>query len=301
MSMNITLRQLEVFCAVARHSNVSRAAEDVHISQSATSMALAELERQLGTRLFDRFGKRLVMNANGKALFPLADDLLARAGEVEGLFGSGGPGAALRVGASSTIGIYLMPGMLRQFSDACPDGQVQLQVGNTEQVIRALKDCEIDIGFIEGLCSDPAVDSRPWRSDELIVVASPKHPLASKRRLVPRDLEEADWILREPGSGTRRVFELAIAGRLEALKVRFELGHTEAVKRAVASQLGVSCLSRLTVQDELRDKSLVQLTVPFLSLRRELYLLLLKNKYVTSSMGTFLETVGAPAGVSNQG
>ena len=301
MRMNITLRQLEVFCAVARHSNVSRAAEDVHISQSATSMALAELERQLGTRLFDRFGKRLVMNANGKALFPLADDLLARAGEVEGLFGSGGPGAALRVGASSTIGIYLMPGMLRQFSDACPDGQVQLQVGNTEQVIRALKDCEIDIGFIEGLCSDPAVDSRPWRSDELIVVASPKHPLASKRRLVPRDLEEADWILREPGSGTRRVFELAIAGRLEALKVRFELGHTEAVKRAVASQLGVSCLSRLTVQDELRDKSLVQLTVPFLSLRRELYLLLLKNKYVTSSMGTFLETVGAPAGVSNQG
>ena len=301
MSMNITLRQLEVFCAVARHSNVSRAAEDVHISQSATSMALAELERQLGTRLFDRFGKRLVMNANGKALFPLADDLLARAGEVEGLFGSGGPGAALRVGASSTIGIYLMPGMLRQFSDACPDGQVQLQVGNTEQVIRALKDCEIDIGFIEGLCSDPAVDSRPWRSDELIVVASPKHPLASKRRLVPRDLEEADWILREPGSGTRRVFELAIAGRLEALKVRFELGHTEAVKRAVASQLGVSCLSRLTVQDELRDKSLVQLAVPFLSLRRELYLLLLRNKYVTSSMQTFLETVGAPAGVSNQG
>ena len=298
--MNITLRQLEVFCAVARHSNVSRAAEDVHISQSATSMALAELERQLGTRLFDRFGKRLVVNANGKALFPLADDLLARAGEVEGLFGSGGPGAALRVGASSTIGNYLMPGLLRRFSDARPDGQVQLQVGNTEQVIRALRDCEIDIGFIEGLCSDPAVDSRPWRSDELIVVAGPKHPLASKPRLGPRDLEGADWILREPGSGTRRVFELAIAGKVEALQVRFELGHTEAVKRAVANHLGVSCLSRLTVQDELRAKSLVELPVPFLSLRRELYMLLLKGKYVTSSMGTFVETVGALAGVPNQ-
>lgn len=288
--MNITLRQLEVFCAIARRSNVSRAAEDVAVSQSAASMALAELERQLGVKLFDRLGKKLVLNSNGQTLFPMATDLLARAEEVSTLFSSGTAGGGdLVVGASSTIGNYLMPGLLGEFSAAFPDIHVSLQVGNTEQIIASLRDCEIDVGFIEGLCSDQHIESLKWRSDELIVVADPGHPLAGKDAVTRRDLQAADWILRERGSGTREIFERAIAGEIPNLNVRYELGQTEAVKQAVKNHLGISCVSRLTVQDELKGGSLVALPVSWLTLHRDLYLLLRKGKYLTESMKRFID------------
>lgn len=292
--MNITLRQLEVFCAIARRSNVSRAAEDVCISQSAASMALAELERHLGAKLFDRLGRKLSLNTNGRMLFSRATDLLARAQEVEGLFeaGSTGAGSTLEIGASSTIGNYLMPGVLGDFSAAYPNVHVTLQVGNTEQIIQALLDCEIELGFIEGSCREPNIESRAWRDDELIVVAGPDHPLTCKTSLTRRDLFSADWILRERGSGTREMFERAIAGRVRSLNVRYELGHTEAVKQAVKNHLGVSCLSRLTVQDELAAGSLVELAAPFLSLRRQLYLLLRKGKFETAGMNCFIDFAG---------
>lgn len=297
--MNITLRQLEVFCAIARRSNVSRAAEEVCISQSAASMALAELERQLGARLFDRVGKRLALNANGRMFFTRATDLLAKAQELEGLFRADSEGAIsmLQVGASSTIGNYLMPRLLGDFSADVPDVHVTLQVGNTEQIIQALLACEVDLGFIEGLCSDPNIESRAWRDDELIVVAGPSHPLAAKQALTREDLFAADWILRERGSGTREIFERAIAGEVQSLKVRYELGHTEAVKQAVKNHLGISCLSRLTVQDELAAGTLVKLDVPFLSLRRALYLLLRKGKYETAGMSRFIDFACRGAGL----
>jgi len=291
--MNITLRQLEVFCAVARRSNVSRAAEEVSISQSAASMALAELERQLGENLFDRPGKKLVLNANGRQLFPMATDLLTRTDEIEGLFHPDRPGngGALKAGASSTIGNYLMPGLLGGFSQICPDIRVSLLVENTEQIIQALLDCEIDIGFIEGTCHAPDIQTRKWRKDELIVVAGPQHPLCRKRKLALNDLAAAPWILREKGSGTREIFEQALFGKIKNLDIRYDLGHTEAVKQAVKNHLGISCLSRLAVQEELNSKTLVELPTPFLSLRRDFLLLLRKGKYLTGSLNRFIDFI----------
>lgn len=287
--MNITLRQLEVFCAIATRSNVSRAAEAVAISQSAASMALAELERQLGTRLFDRLGKKLVLNTNGQALFLKATDLMARAGELERLFDAeDSVGGDLKVGASSTIGNYLMPGLLGGFSETSPDVHVTLQVGNTEQIIHSLVEGDIDLGFIEGLCDDPHVESRHWRSDELIVVAGPEHPLATQRTLTWEDIAAADWILRERGSGTREIFERALSGKSGNLNIRYELGQTEAIKQAVKNRMGISCLSRLTVQEELKTGALIELAVPFLSLRRDLTLLQRKGKYLNGSMKSFI-------------
>lgn len=295
--MNITLRQLEIFCAIVRQNHVSRAAKELSVSQSAASMALAELERMLGEKLFDRFGKKLFLNTNGRQLFPKATDLLARANELEALFNPDQHKnrSTIKAGASSTIGNYLMPGLLGQFSETDPHSHVSLQIGNTEQIIQSLINCEIDIGFIEGPCRNPDIELQPWRGDELIVIAGPQHPLIQKSNLSLQDLIAAQWILRESGSGTRQIFEQAMGEKIQNLNIRYELGHTEAIKQAVKNQLGISCLSRLTVAEDLQNQTLLELPVPLLSLQRHLSRILRKGKYITGGLERFMQFMQTPA------
>jgi len=288
--MSITLRQLEVFVAIAREGNVTRAAEKLRLSQSAVSMALAELERQLGEKLFDRRGKRLAMNDQGRALFPRAADVLSRAGEIDALFC--GPehrlAGRLRVGASSTIGNYLMPRILGDFTASHPEAQLSLEVGNTEQIVQGLLRFTIDIGLIEGFCHQPDIETLPWRQDHLAIHAGAGHPLVRKERLTLPDLMQARWILREQGSGTREVFENALAGKMEGIRVFLELGNTEAIKEAVEAGMGISCLSLLATRRARQSGALVALRTPFLDLRRTFYLLLHREKYRSQLLQRFI-------------
>jgi DNA-binding transcriptional LysR family regulator len=288
--MNITLRQLEIFCEIARLGHVSQAAQAASISQSAASMALAELERQLGEKLFDRYGKKIVLNDSGRQLLPDAQELLTRAHEIEHRYhpAHDGQHGDLTIGASSTIGNYLMPAIIGRFSQNRPNVQLRLNVGNTEQIIASLLACDIDVGIIEGICRDPGIETSVWRPDELVLFASPLHPLAGAEQITRRELADAQWILREKGSGTRDVFERALAGIIDSLHVRFELGHSEAVKQAVLNNLGISCLSRLTLHENLKNKTLVELKAPFFKLTRNFYLLLRKGKYRTRVLRDFL-------------
>jgi DNA-binding transcriptional LysR family regulator len=286
----MTLRQLEVFVAVARHGNVTRAAADVFLSQSAASMALAEMEKQLGGNLFDRKGKRLLVNERGRALLPRAREVLSRVREIEELFGTqeGRLAGDLKIGASSTIGNYLIPRIFGNFVLAHPELRLSLDVGNTEQVIQDVKHFHVDLGFIEGFCHDQEIETIPWKQDQLVVFASPHHPLAQRKEVTVADLAEVNWILRERGSGTREVFETAIAGQLEDLHLFLELGHTEAIKEAVEAGLGISCLSRLAIARALDLGVLIQLPAPFLNLERRFSILIHKEKYRTDLLQAFL-------------
>ena len=302
--MALTLRQLEVFVAIARHGNVTRAAGEVFLSQSAASMALAETERQLGGKLFDRQGKRLLVNERGRALLHRAQEVLARVQEIEELFGTreGRLAGVLKIGASSTVGNYLIPRIFGNFVHAHPEARLTLDVGNTERVVNAVKGFHVDLGFIEGFCHDQAIETIPWRRDQLVVFASPQHPLARRREVTAADLASVNWILRERGSGTREVFETAIAGKLADLNLFLELGHTEAIKEAVEAGLGISCLSRLAIARALQLGVLVQLPTPFLDLERRLSILLHKEKYRTEVLQAFLAFCrNGPAGGQNAG
>ena len=287
--MNITLRQLEIFSAVAAHGNVTRAAEELLLSQSAASMALSELETQLGEQLFTRSGRRLVLNEAGRALLPRAGELLDRAEEIATMFSSsdGRDAGQIRVGASSTIGNYLITDYLGRYSREQPQVEFSLEVGNTDQIISSLLDYSIDIGYIEGICRHPQLSSSVWRRDELVVFASPAHPLARRRKLTPTDLENAQWILREQGSGTREIFERALSGKVDRLHIAFEFGHTEAIKHAVKNNLGISCLSRLTVAELLQNRTLIALPTPFLDLTRNFYTLRHRQRYQTRILQNF--------------
>lgn len=288
--MRITLKQLDVFSAVAREGSVTRAAQWLNLTQSATSMALADLESQLGEKLFDRIGRRLQLNDLGARLLPLAQETVARAREIEDLAAGDVPGLSrLRLCASLTIGNYLMPGLIADFMQQHPQAELSLDVGNTRHVIESVRQFTCDLGFIEGFCHEPDIDVMPWVSDELVIFAGSTHPLAQRKQLVPEDFAEASWILREPGSGTREVFDNAVSGKLPNLRVRLELGHTEAIRRAVEAGMGIGCASRLSLQDALDSGRVRLLDTPFLDLNRSLFIVCHRSKYRTRGLRTFLD------------
>lgn len=289
--MRITLRQLDVFSAVAREGSVTKAANWLNLTQSATSMALADFEAQLNAKVFDRLGRRLQLNELGHRLLPLAQETVARAQEIEDIASGDRPGQGrLRIGASLTIGNYLIPQCIGRYLATYPDTEVALDVGNTRHVIESVRQLSCDVGFIEGFCHEPDIEVLPWLEDELVIFASAKHPLASKSSLTATDLNEALWILRESGSGTREVFDNAVAGKLATLNVRLELSHSEAIRSAVEAGIGIACASRLTLKEGLSSGSLVVLPTPFLNLKRSLFMLRHRNKYTTRSLNDFMAT-----------
>lgn len=287
--MRFTLRQLEAFTAIARTENVSRAAEALNLSQSATSAALAELEHQFDQRLFDRHGKRLRLNESGRLLLPRAVELLDRAQEIEALLrGERGLGN-LRVGATLTIGNYLLPLIVADFLQHHIENRVQLQVHNTANIISLVSHYEIDLGLVEGSVHDSEVEVAPWVEDELVVFCAPSHPLAKRGTATLAELAAEPWILRERGSGTRDTLEQALRHWNGRLAVRLELEHTEAVKRAVESGLGIGCISRLALRDAFRRGSLKAVETPELDLRRQFQFAWHRGKYHTAAMRVFLE------------
>ena len=206
--MKLSLRQLEIFVAIAREQNVSRAAEHLCMSQSAASNALVELERQFDCPLFDRIGKSLRLNSSGQGLLPLAGQLLDQAREIESYLG-GGSLAPLTVGATLTIGNYLATLVSADYMRQYPEAPVSLQVANTQSIVERLLRFDCDLGLIEGEVSHPDLRVEPWLEDELVVFCSPAHALAAAGRADADTLSRQAWILREPGSGTRRQFEHA--------------------------------------------------------------------------------------------
>lgn len=286
--MRFTLRQLEVFVAVARSENVSRAAEALALSQSAASAALAELENQFDQRLFDRHGKRLRLNEQGSLLLPHAVELLDRAEEVDALLrGVRGLGN-LRVGATLTIGNYLLPLIVSNFLQQHPDSRVKLQVRNTATIASMLRHYEIDLGLVEGQVVDAELEVEDWIGDELVVFCAPSHPLAGRGTVDFADIAAQPWILRERGSGTRDTFERALGPWAASVVPRLELEHTEAVKRAVESGLGLGCLSRLALRDAFRRGSLVAVDTPTLDLRRRFSFVWHRGKYHSAVIRRFL-------------
>ncbi len=294
--MHYTLRQLEVFLATARHENVSRAAQELAMSQSAASGALAELEKQFDVQLFDRLGKRLQLSELGRELRPEAENLLARAEAFEQALRGSEAAGSLRIGATLTIGNYIAVGMIAGFRERHPDADLSLHVANTEAIVRGVAEYELDIGMIEGEMHHPRLETLHWREDELQVFAAPGHPLAGKRRITDAQLLALPWIVRERGSGTRQTFERAMHGILPDLDIRMELQHTEAIKRAVEAGLGVGCLSAITLREAFERGSLVPLRVPHRDFSRQLNLIVHREKFHSRTLQRWLELCGTGLG-----
>jgi DNA-binding transcriptional LysR family regulator len=287
--MRFTLRQLEVFLAVARDESVSRAAEQLAMSQSAVSSALADLEQQFDILLFDRIGKRLQLGGLGRSLRPRAEALLEQARALEQGLANRNEVGSLRVGATLTIGNYVTVPLMAHFMREHPGARVTLEVANTAEIARKVSNFEIDVGLVEGELQEPDLDVTRWCDDELVVFCAPSHPFAKRRALADEELRTAAWIVRERGSGTRQAFDLAMHGILSELQIALELQHTEAIKSAVEAGLGVGCVSRIAVAEAFRHGALVPCKVPYRDFRRQFYFVLHRHKYRSAGVLRWLE------------
>ncbi|WP_031422915.1 LysR family transcriptional regulator [Xanthomonas euvesicatoria] len=296
--MRLTLRQLLIFTAVADTGSTTAAAERVALSQSATSGALNELESLLGAQLFDRIGKRLMLNDNGRALLPQARAVLDGVQQIEGQFGLGSAAAAaaplltrLRVGASTTIGNYVLPSLIASYRSAWPGAAVDVVIGNTREVAAAVSRLEVDIGLIEGPCHEADLQVVPWRQDELVIVAAPRHAVAQaamQARVPLKALRQAHWLLREPGSGTREAVEQVLLPHLHHLHSDLQPGSTEAIKQAAAEGLGLACLSLCAVQDLVTLGRLVILQTTLPRLTRRFYRIQHRQKRLSGNLQRFV-------------
>ena len=284
--LRLNLRQLEVFAAIAREGSSRAAAERVARSQSAASAALAELEAVLGVQLFDRLGRRLVLNENGRALLPVAIALLDQALELETLFDAE-HAAPLRLAASLTIGEYLLPKLLADWKQAHPNSRVRMLIGNTSEVIASVVGHDADVGFIEGSQTHADLRVQSWMSDELVILASPTHVLGGRIATL-RQLSAATWILRELGSGTRQATDSWLLDHLGTLNVEFELDSTEAIKQLAMAGAGLACLSRHTVAASLEQGSLVEVRTRLPTARRRLAIVVGRNKRLGRAAEDFI-------------
>lgn len=278
--MRYTLRQLEIFLSIAKNTNTSRAALEMNLSQSAVSAALHALERGHNVRLFDRLGKKLVLNEVGKTLRDEAESLLAHAQDFDSRIRGHEEFGHLKVGASFTIANHLAVNYLALYLSGFPKAKVEFAVGNSPDIVSKVLNYEVDIGMIEAEVRHAELELTPWMEDELIVFCSPDHPLATKTRITDKDLCAAKWILREPESGARQTFDQAFSSLESALEVYLEFKHNEAIKRAVENGLGIGCLSQAVLTRDFKNKSLIPIKLPRkYRMKRSFNFVLPKSRY----------------------
>jgi DNA-binding transcriptional LysR family regulator len=244
----MTLEQLRVFVAVAEREHVTRAAEALNIAQSAVSASIAALEGRHGARLFHRVGRRIELTEAGALFLAEARAVLARAESAELVLSELGElkRGVLSVYASQTIAGYWLPRHLVGFRRSYPGVAIRLSMVNTNQAAAAVRSGEADLGFVEGEVDDPVLISEPVARDQLVIVVGAEHPWSEGKGLTKEDLSNADWVLREPGSGTRSGFEHALEGlglSPHNLRVALELPSNEAVRAAVEAGMGAAVIS----------------------------------------------------------
>ncbi len=308
--VRVSLRQLEAFCTVAMAGSVSGAARRLARTQSAISSAIAELEAALGTALFERAGRGLRPTDAARRLLPRALEVVERAEELPSI-AAGLPGEAerLRVGASRTIGPYLMPGLLGRFAAKRPQASVELTVANTADLLARLRRLEIDVAFVEGDVSAPGLEIDAWRTDALCLLARAGHPLAERfgagRRPLSsaayaRALAQARWVLREAGSGSGETFLRALAPAIGSPRVGATVDDPLALLRLLAEGDWLGCASRLSAADAIAAGTLCELRPPGAgvarALTRRFWVVRLPERYRTAAVDALLGlAIGASA------
>ncbi len=278
------IRSLDLLHSVAETGSIRQAALQHRISQPAASMRLRTLEKALGLQLLDRSHGRAQLTSSGVAVVQWSEEVLEPMREL--LLGARAlntdAATRLRVVASLTVAEYLVPGWLARLRDSDPTLMVSLQMGNSTHVTEVVLRGEADVGFVEGRSAPSELASRVMLSDDLVVVAAPSSPLAKRKRpLTPTELSTVPLVMREAGSGTREVFEVAMKSLKLSVTPLVQLGSTTAIKAAVASGVGAGVLSRLAVESDVLEGRLVVVRIEGLSLERSIRLVWAKGTPLT--------------------
>lgn len=285
----MNMHHLHVFHAVAQSGRISEAAKQLHIAQPAVSRHIRELEERLDVVLFDRLPRGVRLTQAGRLLAQHARRVFAIADQAEQAMRDlkNVTRGRLAIGASTTIGNYLLPPVLARFRQSYPGVDIALEISNTDIIQQNLLDANIDLGLTEGFVNSPDLEASVFHMDELILIGPPVAGYADAS-LSAAELSRLPCIVREPGSGTRAVVESALAERGLTLRTSMSLGGSEAIKRAVAAGAGYALMSRLAVEKELANAELQEIIVRDLSLQRPLHLIRQRKRQPARAVEAFL-------------
>lgn len=259
------------------------------MSQSAASTALIELERRYDRPLFDRAGKRVRLNENGRLLLPAALELLNGAAQIDSMLsGKAGPGP-VKLGATQTIGSYVAPVLINDYLQRYPDCSLTLEISNTNEIARKIAEFSLDIALIEGEYSHPDLLVTNWIEDDLVVICSPAHPLVRRRECNIDDVLTERWVVRERGSGTRQALDAAMRPYISRWHIAMELQQIEAILQTVAVGPFIGCVPRVAARSALVASKLVELKVSELDLRRRFYVVTHRQKSHSAGIKAFVE------------
>ncbi len=303
LDRSVTLRQLRTFKTVADVASFSLAAQRLKLSQPSVSYQVKELEETLGLPLLDRLGKRVQLTEAGTILYGYArrmldtlDEVSVELEEMRGI-----QRGSLRVGASTTVGIYLLPAALGAFKKLHPGLVISLEIGSRARVQEQVLRNELDLAVVGPASKDADLAIIPFLSDELVVVAPAGHPLASRRKLTLKDLADQPFIMREASSGSRWSLEKEARKAGAKLSVAMELGSNGAIKHAVESGLGLAVISRYAAALEFSSGRLVELDVRGFPIRRDWHIVHLRRRKLPASVHAFIDFLKATSWLAADG
>jgi DNA-binding transcriptional LysR family regulator len=274
----MTLRHLKIFIAVVNFGSMTAAAEALYIAQPTVSQAIAELENHYGVKLFDRLSRRLYITEVGKQFLSYSRHIVTLFEEMDQIMKNPDKSGILKIGASITVGARLLPRLTNDFADTYSSIRIQAVINNTR-----------DIGVVEGIVHSSDLISHAFMDDELVLAAGKQHPLSKCQYISSSELENLDFIVREQGSGTRELFESALAAKEIKWRLKWECNNPDGIKSAIINGIGVSFISKRLIEEEIKGERLSIIKVNGLDLKRKFSIIYHKNKYLTESMKAFFD------------
>ena len=291
----MNFRKLKIFYETAINLNMTKVAKALYISQPSVSQAIQELEEELGVKVFDRIGKRLSLTYEGEVYFNYVRRIL-------NLYDEGAQKikminnkeeGKIVIGASTTIGIYILPDIIKDFVERNKGIEISLIIENTQNIEKMILQNKIDFAFIEGkVHSDEIKYEKIWK-DEIVFIAPCNDKWNEKSTIEKDELRKEKFIIREKGSGTREIVESYLKDKSIEYNIFMELGNSEAIKRSVEAGLGIGCISKQCIKEEIKRKKLKNITLDKETIERDLLLLVHKDKFISNNMNEFMDEAKA--------
>lgn len=285
----MTLRHIKIFVAVCETGSATAAGEKLFIAQPSISLAISELEDYYGVKLFDRLSKRLYITEAGKHFLEYASHIVKIFEEMETEIRNFDTQGIIRIGASITIGNYLLPKYVEKFKRLHPNMEVQAIIANSDTIEENLMKNNIDLALIEGIIHSPYLKSIHFKEDELVLICGLSHPLAVRDEIELEDIKNEDLLLREKGSAGREICDGLFATNGIEINILWESTSTQAIVRAVISGLGLSILPYLLVKDSIERGEVKVIKIKDVSLKRSFSIIYNKNKFLTNSAKDFMD------------
>ena len=289
----MNLEQLRTFREVAVRGGFGRAAQSLFLTQSAVSMQIASLERELGVRLFERLGRHIALTHAGEVLLRYATHIMTLVDEsvraMEDIRGAGS--GSLGVGASATVGNYVVPPIIARFRAQRPGVQFSLEIAPTPEIAWRLVSGDLDVGLVEEQCAAPELVQRPFLTDELVLILPTGHRWANRDAVEPQDLATEPFVSHQPGSIVRQIIERQLGERGVELRPVLEVASPEAIKCAIRAGLGISIVSAHAVRLELSMGCLRTVPLRGVRLESQFYVVMHHGKHISPGLRAFLAAV----------